>query len=108
MVTDNFTAKDDLEKIQKSIEEYLDDNYKDHYVKKIGNKITYEIVTKSGREDEEILEFAKQEEVDIIVMGTHGKTGIENVFFGSVAEKILRHSPFPVFVIPDKQKPEAT
>jgi nucleotide-binding universal stress UspA family protein len=43
---------------------------------------------------------------DIIVMGTHGRTGIEHVFFGSVAEKVLRHSPFPVFIIPCKKKLE--
>jgi nucleotide-binding universal stress UspA family protein len=66
----------------------------------------FQIVTKSGREDEEILTFAKQENVDIIVMGTHGRTGVEHVFFGSVAEKVLRHSPFPVFVIPCKKKHE--
>jgi len=39
-------------------------------------------------------------------MGTHGKTGIEHVFFGSIAEKVLRHSPFPVFIIPDRKKTE--
>jgi universal stress protein A len=73
-------------------------------VNKIENGIRYEIVTKSGREDEEILKFAKDEKVDIIVVGTHGRTGIEHVFFGSVAEKVLRRSPFPLFVIPCKKK----
>ena len=101
---ENFLTKGDLEKIQKSIEEYLDDNYAERYTKKIGNEITYELVTRSGREDNEILKFAEQEHVDIIVMGTHGRTGIEHVVFGSVAEKVLRHSPFPVFIIPDREK----
>jgi len=105
---ESFITTEDLEKIQKAVEEDIANNYKERYEKKIENGIACEFVTKSGREDEEILTFAKQEKVDIIVMGTHGKTGIEHVFFGSVAEKILRHSPFPVFVIPDKQKPEAT
>jgi len=84
----------------------LDDNYTERYAKKIGNEITYEIVTISGREDNEILKLAKEENVDIIVMGTHGRTGIEHVFFGSVAEKVIRHSPFPVFIIPCKKKRE--
>jgi len=95
-----------LEGIQKSIEEDLDNNYQERYVNKIENGIRYEIITKSGREDGEILKFAKKEKVDIIAMGTHGKTGIEHVFFGSVAEKVLRHSPFPLFVIPCKKKLE--
>jgi nucleotide-binding universal stress UspA family protein len=103
---ESFIATEDLKKIQKAVEEDIANKYTERYTKKIGNMITYEFVIKSGREDEEILTFAKQEHVDIIVMGTHGKTGIEHVFFGSVAEKVLRYSPFPVFVIPDKNKIE--
>jgi len=103
---EKYIKKEDLEKIQKNIGEDLDNKYREHYVKKIGNKIKFEIITKSGREDNEILKFAKQEHVDIIVMGTHGRTGIEHVFFGSVAEKVIRRSPFPVLIIPCKRKAE--
>jgi len=103
---DGFITTEDLEKIQKAVEEDIANNYKERYEKKIEDRITFEIVTRSGREDEEILEFAKKENVDIIVLGTHGRTGIEHVFFGSVAEKVLRHSPFPVFIIPDRKKLE--
>jgi len=103
---ENYINKEDLEKIQKSIEEDLVNNYKEHYAKKIEGEIEFETVTKSGRADKEILEFAEKEKVDLIVMGTHGKTGIEHVFFGSVAEKVLRHSPFPVFIIPNRKKLE--
>jgi nucleotide-binding universal stress UspA family protein len=97
---------EDLEKLQKAIEEDLDNKFREHYVERIKNGTEFEIVTISGREDEEILKFAKKENVDIIVMGTHGRTGIEHVFFGSVAERVLRHSPFPVFIIPCKKKRE--
>ena len=103
---ESFVAMEDLEKIQKAVEGDVANNYNERYVNKIANEIAYELVTKTGREDKEILTFAKQEHVDIIVMGTHGKTGIEHVFFGSIAEKVLRHSPFPVFIIPDEQKLE--
>jgi len=97
---------EDLEKLQKAIEEDLDNKFREHYVERIKNGTEFEIVTISGREDEEILKFAKKENVDIIVMGTHGRTGIEHVLFGSVAERVLRHSPFPVFIIPCKKKRE--
>ena len=103
---ERFVTTEDLEKIQKSIEEDLANNYNERYARKIENGIKYEIVTRSGREDEEILEFAKEEKVDLIVMGTHGGTGIEHVIFGSVAEKVLRRSPIPVFIIPCKKKLE--
>ena len=102
----NMLDIEEIRKIQKGIQEDLDNKYKECYVKNMDNGIKYETVTKTGREDAEILKFAKDEKVDIIVMGTHGKTGIEHVFFGSVAEKVLRHSPFPLFVIPCKKKLE--
>ncbi len=101
---ESYITGEDLEKLQRAIEEDLDDKYKEHYVEKIKNGTKFEIVTRSGREDEEIINFAKKENVDLIVMGTHGRTGIEHVFFGSVAEKVLRHSPLPVFIIPCKKK----
>ena len=97
-----------LEEIQASIRENLAESFREHYEKKIDGKIAYKTVIKSGREDEEIVRFARQEKVDLIVIGTHGRTGIEHVFFGSVAEKVLRHSPFPVFVIPCKEKLECS
>jgi nucleotide-binding universal stress UspA family protein len=103
---ESFITTEDLKKIQTAVEEDTANNYKERYEKEIEEGISYEFVTKTGREDEEILTFAKQENVDIIVMGTHGRTGIEHVFFGSVSEKVLRHSPFPVFVIPCKKKRE--
>jgi len=99
-----YIPQDDLEMIQKNIDQYVDENFRERYEKKIEKGVQYEIITKSGREDEEILQFAKTENVDIIVIGTHGRTGIDHVFFGSVAEKVLRHSVFPVFIIPCKKK----
>ena len=103
---EKYIKKENLEKIQKSIEENLNNKFSEHYVKKIDNEIAHEIVVRSGKEDNKILKFAKQEKADIIVMGTHGKTGIEHVFFGSVAEKVLRKSTVPVFIIPCKKKLE--
>jgi len=99
-----YISQEDLERTQKNIEEYLDDSFTEDYIKRIEDGVRFEIITKSGREDDEILQFAKKEKVDIIVIGTHGRTGIEHVFFGSVAEKAIRHSPFPVFIIPCKTK----
>ena len=101
-----YVPADTWVNIQKDLEQEMDDSYKGHYTKKIEDAVRYKLVTKSGREDEEILKFAKDEKVDIIVVGTHGRTGIEHVFFGSVAEKVLRESPFPVFVIPCIKKLE--
>ena len=47
----------------------------------------------------EILKFAKEKDVDLIVIATHGRTGLKHVLFGSVAEKVVRKSPCPVLSI---------
>ncbi|MDR5694358.1 MAG: universal stress protein [Armatimonadota bacterium] len=46
-----------------------------------------------------ILEVAAEIGADLIVMGTHGRTGLAHVFFGSVAEHIVRHSKIPVLTV---------
>ncbi len=51
-----------------------------------------------GDEVSEILDHASQEDVDLIAMSTHGRTGMKRWLFGSAAEKIVRDSPKPVFL----------
>ena len=53
----------------------------------------------SGDPAKEIMKFIESEEIDMVIMGTHGRKGLEHVFFGSVAENVLRRSPVPVLVI---------
>lgn len=52
-----------------------------------------------GVASEEILDCGRKYEVDLIVMSTHGRSGISRFFFGSVAEKVSRHSPIPVLLV---------
>lgn len=52
-----------------------------------------------GYAAEEILALAENEKADIIVMGTHGRKGIDRILFGSVAEKVVKNSPLPVLTI---------
>ena len=47
----------------------------------------------------EITTYAKEEEVDMIIVATHGRTGVEHILFGSTAEKIIRKAPCPVLVV---------
>ncbi|GAB6058636.1 universal stress protein [Desulfonatronum parangueonense] len=52
-----------------------------------------------GDFSEQILASAKEEQADMIVMGTHGRKGMDKLLFGSVAEKVLRQAPCPVVAI---------
>jgi nucleotide-binding universal stress UspA family protein len=47
----------------------------------------------------EIVEYARLGHVDLIVMGTHGRTGISHLFLGSVAERVVRTAPCPVLTV---------
>ncbi|QDV51906.1 universal stress protein [Gimesia fumaroli] len=47
----------------------------------------------------EIIRYAKQAEIDLIVIGTHGRTGIKHMLLGSVAEKVVRKAPCPVLTV---------
>jgi len=52
-----------------------------------------------GDDAEEILDHAAQKDIDFIAMTTHGRSGVKRFLIGSVAEKILRHSPKPIFLV---------
>jgi nucleotide-binding universal stress UspA family protein len=52
-----------------------------------------------GKIVEKIIEVAKENKADLIVMGTHGKKGLDKIIFGSVAEGIVKYSPIPVVTI---------
>ena len=47
----------------------------------------------------EIVRFAREAEIDLIVMPTHGRTGIPHVLMGSTAERVVRKAPCPVLVV---------
>jgi len=52
-----------------------------------------------GDEATEITEFAERNHADLIVMGTHGRTGLGRLLMGSVAETVLRQAPCPVLIV---------
>jgi len=53
----------------------------------------------SGDTIEEILNVIESEDIDLLIMGTHGRKGLDHTIFGSVAEKVVKKSPVPVLVI---------
>jgi nucleotide-binding universal stress UspA family protein len=52
-----------------------------------------------GDEVPSIVDAAENEGIDLIVMGTHGRSGISRVALGSVAERVVRHAPCPVLTV---------
>jgi nucleotide-binding universal stress UspA family protein len=56
-------------------------------------------VSTAGHVASEIAECAEREKADLVVMGTHGRTGLAHVVLGSVTEKVVRHSTVPVLTV---------
>jgi universal stress protein A len=67
------------------------------YVSGKAGEITTEVRT--GHVARAVLEFAKEKVIDLIVMGTHGRTGLAHVVMGSVAERVVRLAPCPVLTL---------
>lgn len=61
--------------------------------------IEVESVLLEGHPADEIVKFAEQNDIEMIVMGTLGKTGLDRFLLGSVAENVVRHSKIPVLVV---------
>jgi nucleotide-binding universal stress UspA family protein len=88
------------EKIVKSIEEDAQNSLKQS-LKRIKNEAGVEIVPviKKGIDFEAIIKYCEENNIDLIVIATHGRTGILHTLLGSVAEKVIRYAKCPVLVI---------
>jgi len=62
----------------------------------------WEVTTAAGHPAEAIVRTAEECGADLIVMGTHGRTGLSHVLLGSVAEKVVRMAPCPVLTVRHK------
>jgi nucleotide-binding universal stress UspA family protein len=63
-------------------------------------------MVKEGEPDDVILDTAKAIHADIIVLGSHSRRWIENILMGSVAEKVLKNTKVPLYIIPLKKEEE--
>ncbi len=76
---------------QKSMDDFMKAHFSDYS--------DVEAVIEKGDVVETIIEVAKAKGVDLIVMGTHGRKGLDKILFGSVAEGVVKNSPIPVVTI---------
>ncbi len=68
--------------------------------------LTVEEVIVHGEAAAEIVRVAREREVDLIVISSHGRTGLGRILFGSTAEAVVRHASCPVLVVKPSQKEE--
>ena len=85
-----------FEKLEKEIEEGAEKMLQKFCRTRIKDFTNYETLTIAGIPYEEILRKAEQDNVSLIVLGTHGRKGIDHFLFGSTAERVVRNAKCPV------------
>jgi nucleotide-binding universal stress UspA family protein len=76
---------------EKRLYEFVDEHFSEY-----ANTKT---VVVAGDASEEIINYIEEHHIDLVIMGTHGRKGMDKVLFGSVAERVLKTSPVPVMVV---------
>ena len=87
---------DILDDLRKSTQDFLDKTKKH-----LGDE-AIQTVLKKGEIAETILKTATDLKADVIVMGTHSRKWLESIIMGSEAEKVLKYTTIPLFVVPTK------
>ena len=74
------------------------------YIKNLGEAkgINVQSILLEGNPSEELIRYANEEKMDIVIMGTHGKIGVNRMLMDSVAGNLVRHSKVPVMVVGKK------
>lgn len=98
---ESFLTPENLVAIERNIEGEVGKDF-DKITKKLN--FPFKRIVKTGVTFVEIIDYIKQQEIDLVVMGTHGRSGIEHILIGSVAEKVVRKSPCPVLTVRPKDK----
>jgi len=67
--------------------------------KEIADKVVSRKIVRTGKPFYEINQYALEENISLIIIATHGHSGMEHILFGSTAEKVVRKAPCPVLVV---------
>lgn len=100
MRTELRPSHDALESNRRVLDKFLRDHFADCI-----DLVEVRQVVEFGAPHKNIVEMAEQENVDMIVMSTHGRTGIDHVILGSVTEKVVARASCPVLVVPQRARP---
>ncbi len=97
-----FVLKE-LRRRRQSAENYLAEHVR-QTLGSVVDKLTIQYRVVEAHPVEAILQTTEEEKVDLIVMGTHGRTGFQRLYLGSVTERVIRKSEIPVFVVKQKER----
>jgi nucleotide-binding universal stress UspA family protein len=94
----------EVEDVDNKAKHDLDERVREVYVSKVPEGVNMQIEYRIGKDSQEILAFAKEKDIDLIVMGRQGHGSLQKAFFGNVTEKVVRKADCAVMVIPMSYK----
>ncbi len=96
-----YVANQSIESFEQQIvqgaEQGLEEFVKNHFEARGFDRCVTRVIL--GDAAEEILEYARSQGIDMIIMGTHGRKGLERVLFGSVADRVVKMATVPVLTV---------
>lgn len=90
----------EVDNVEDEARRALEEKFAQAYLSRVPPGLEVKTEVRTGPDAATILEFAGEQQIDLIIIGRHGKSGVHKALFGSVAEKIVRKSNCPVLVIP--------
>jgi nucleotide-binding universal stress UspA family protein len=70
----------------------------------VGSNVLVDTLVREGRPWKEITDAARKRKADLIILGTHGYSGLKHTLLGSTAERVVRHAPCPVLVVREHER----
>jgi nucleotide-binding universal stress UspA family protein len=88
-----------VDELYKEMREWAENEIENCCIEEIRGLPDVKKVVLKGKPYEEIVRFATEKKIDMIVMGTYGREGLERFIFGSTAERVVRRAPCPVMTV---------
>ncbi len=99
-----FSGGYDFARAEKELRESGGQQLAKLVLEEVDESVPVKTVVRSGPPVQEIVAAARELESDLILLSTHGRTGLKHVFLGSVAENIVRLAPCPVLVVREQER----
>ncbi len=90
----------EVDDVDQHAQEAIDEKVKTVYRPRVPQDLAFHVECRVGRDYLKILEFAKEKDVDLIVIGRQGRTALVKALFGNVTEKVARKAPCAVLIVP--------
>lgn len=94
-----------LQSLEKELAKEAEHQMEDFFKDVLGmDDIDYKKIVLKGKPFIQIIQYSRENDIDLIVIGTHGRSGLEHIIFGSTAEKVVRKAPCPVLSVKPAQR----